>query len=79
VPTTGRFRLFEGQLRSLVAADARGTAWVVFVLFDEDRQPVDLRRMRPGTVLRLVNERSGWHKSGHEKGKQHKVPIKPVF
>lgn len=79
VPTAGRFRLFEGQLRSLVAADARGTAWVVFVLFDEDRQPVDMRRMRPSTVLRLVNERGGWHESGHQKGKQHKVPIEAVL
>ncbi|WP_089866818.1 hypothetical protein [Halogranum rubrum] len=58
---------------------ARGTAWVVFVLFDEDRTLTEMRRMRPSTLLRLVNERGGWHRSGREKGKQHKLPIESVF
>jgi len=80
VPTTGRVRLWEGQVRSLIASDARGTAWIDFVLLDEDRTPVDHRRMRPSTALRMVNERGGWNKSGHQsKGRQKKIPWTEVF
>lgn len=76
VDVAGRFRLWRSQVRSLLASDARGTAWIVFVLFDEDRTPVALKRMRPGTVSSLVDE---WNESGHEMGPQHKVPISEVF
>jgi hypothetical protein len=39
-----------------------------------------MQRRQPSTVLRLVNERGGWHRSGHgEMGRQHKLPIDVVF
>lgn len=80
VPTTGRVRLWEGQTRSLVSSDANGTAWIDFVLFDEDRTPTDHRRMKPGTVLKLVNSLGGWDAAGHdEKGRQKKIPWPAIF
>jgi hypothetical protein len=80
VPVTGRVRLWEGQVRSLVASDANGTAWIDFLLFDEDRTPQQHRRMKPGTVLKMVNELGGWDDAGHEeKGKQKKIPWPEVF
>jgi hypothetical protein len=79
-PAEGRFRVWEGQTRSLVASDARATAWYIFVLFDESAGMLRLRRMRPSTVSRIVDERGGWNESGHESmGRQHKIPIIEVF
>lgn len=82
-PADGRFRVWQGQLRSLInsrhAGDS-GTAWVAFVLFDEDQNPIRVRRLHPETVLRKVHDRGGWNTSGHEEmGKQHKLPIDEVF
>jgi hypothetical protein len=75
VATPGRFRLWRGQHRSLVASNARGTAWYVFVLFDEHGSLVDLRRMRPSTVGRIIRDTGGWARSGHPKGMQAKIPV----
>jgi hypothetical protein len=53
----GRYQLWEGQHVSLVRADASGTAWYVFVLYDRDGgEPLQMRRMRPSTVTTLVEE-----------------------
>lgn len=80
VPTTGRVRLWEGQVRSLIASDAQGTAWIDFVLFDKDRTPKEHRRMKPGTALKLVNELGGWDDASHEdKGRQKKIPWPEIF
>ncbi|TVT89295.1 hypothetical protein [Haloferax volcanii] len=81
VEVGGRFRLWEGQTRSLLNSDAQNTAWFVFVLLDENGSPVDHRRMRPSTVWSLVrDEFGGWDESGHrEMGRQQKVPIEAVF
>lgn len=81
-PADGRFRVWRGQIRSLInsrhAGDG-GTSWVAFVLFDGD-QPVDVRRMHAETVLRIVRDRGGWNRSGHEEwNEQAKLPIDTVF
>jgi len=48
----GRYRLWEDQHVSLVRADASGTAWYVFVLYDRDGgEPLRMRRMRPSDYL----------------------------
>ncbi|MBV0903924.1 hypothetical protein [Haloarcula salina] len=79
-PADGRFRVWEGQTRSLVASDAQGTAWYAFVLFDEDAGLLRIQRRRPSTVLSVVQERGGWNESGHESmGRQHKLPIETVI
>ena len=82
-PADGRFRVWQGQIRSLINsrhAGDDGTAWVAFVLFDEDGNPVRVRRLHPETVLRIVHDRGGWNTSGHEEmGRQHKLPIEAVF
>lgn len=76
----GRFRLWEDQIRSLRASDARGTAWVAFVLLDGGNV-VDLARKEPATVAKIVAERSGWNRAGHEKreGRQYKLPEYTIF
>lgn len=79
-PGDGRFRVWEGQTRSLVASDANGSAWYAFVLFDEDAGLLRIQRRRPSTVLGIVNERGGWNQSGHESmGRQHKLPWSEVL
>jgi len=79
-PADGRFRLWRAQLRSLLASDASGTAWVAFVLFDEDSGEVLVRRARPSTVSEWVAERGGWNESGHDEyDEQHKLPHSVVF
>jgi hypothetical protein len=76
----GRFRLFEGQTRSLLASDARGTAWYVFVLFDGEAGVLRMQRRRPSTVASTVRDRGGWNRSGHDsQGRQHKLPWSEVF
>lgn len=77
-PAKGRFRLRRDQLRSLRASDASGVAWVVFVLFDDEKGVVRMRRMKPATVQRtLVDE---WNRAGHSDFDfQHKVPFSQVF
>lgn len=81
VDVAGRFRVWRSQLRSLIASDAAGTAWVVFVVFDEDGAPIEARRMRPSTLRRIVvDDYGGWDASGHaEMGEQQKLPIEAVF
>ena len=72
-----RFRLWSDQHRSLVASDANGVAWYVFVTSGEDP-----RRVKPSTVTKWVNERGGWNKANHELrpgALQHKLPVSEVF
>lgn len=79
---TGRFRLWESQHRSLVASDAAGTAWYVFVLFDGSGGIVDTRRCRPSTVTQFVRSDGGsWNRAGHadRDGRQHKVHYSDIF
>lgn len=74
-PEPGRFRLWREQHVSLVASDANGTAWYIFVVFVESAGEIWIRRMRPSTVTRIVNERGGWNRSGHHRySQQHKIP-----
>lgn len=82
-PADGRFRLWADQHRSLLASDASGTAWYVFVLFD-DGSLVDVRRCRPSTVTRLVEDVGDgeWDLSGHvdrDGAEQQKLPWSEVF
>lgn len=83
VDVAGRFRVWKSQTRSLINSDAgRGnTAWMVFVVFDEDGVPIEARRMRPSTVWKIVVEEfDGWDASGHEDmGPQQKLPIDAIF
>jgi hypothetical protein len=81
VDVAGRFRLWRSQVRSLMSSDARGTAWIVFVVFDEDGVPIEARRMRPSTVWGIVvDEFGGWDASGHQdQGQQQKLPIDAIF
>jgi hypothetical protein len=79
-PARGRFRVWESQTRSLIASDAQATAWFAFVWFEEESGLLRIRRMRPSTVLRIVNETGGWAESGHESmGRQAKIDIGEVF
>lgn len=76
----GRFRVWKGQTRSLIASDAQGTAWYAFVLLDERDGVIRIQRRRPSTVQAIVDERGGWNESGHESmGPQHKLPIDEVI
>jgi len=79
--TGGRFRLWEGQVRSLVASDGQGTAWIAFVLLDQGGNVVDVQRRKPSTVLGLVNDRGGWNRAGHQErdDRQHKLPEEEVM
>lgn len=85
VPVDGRIRVWRSQLRSLLsAAGADGqTAWVVFVLLSEDREPLEVKRVRPSTVWSWVtDEMNGWDESGHSNpdlNKQQKLPLGLVF
>lgn len=79
-PGSGRFRVFEGQTRSLIASDGQATAWYSFVLMDEGAGVLRVRRARPSTVNRWVQDRGGWNNSGHQSmGRQHKLPHSVVF
>jgi len=79
--STGRFRLWEGQHRSLVASDAQATAWYAFVRLSQSGDVLDVQRRRPSTVTRLVRERGGWYDAGHEgkDGRQFKLAHDAVF
>jgi hypothetical protein len=77
----GRFRLWADQHRSLLSSSANGAAWYVFVLF-EDSGIRDIRRARPTTVTRLVQDvgNGQWDLSGHTRGEQQqKLPWTEVF
>jgi len=79
-PGDGRFRVWESQTRSLIASDAKATAWYAFVLFDEADGVLRIQRMQPSTVLSVVNERGGWNLSGHQSmGRQYKIPWTEIF
>lgn len=79
-PAAGRFRVRRDQHRSLTASDAQGTAWYIFVLFDEEAGEVVVQRRRPSTVRKIVEERGGWNDAGHEEfAYQHKLPIEEVL
>jgi len=79
--STGRYRLWEDQHRSLVASDASGTAWYGFVLLDDDGTVVDVQRRKPATVGAIVRDRGGWNQAGHSKreSRQHKLPWSEVI
>lgn len=87
VGVDGRFRVWKGQTRSLIAAaSSEGqTAWYVFVLLDADGGPLELRRVQPSTVWQWVTEEigtSGWDESGHEnpdRNLQQKLPYSVVY
>lgn len=80
VSEKGRFRLWRAQLRSLMASNAAGTAWVTFVLFDENDTILAVKRMKPSTVWSLVEDSGGWNESGHDSwGLQQKLAISDVF
>jgi len=81
-PGDGRFRVWDGQTRSLINSDSSPghTAWYTFVLFDEDAGVFRIRRAKPSTVNRWVQERGGWNESGHDSmGRQYKLPNEVVF
>lgn len=73
--STGRYRLWESQHRSLVASDAQATAWYAFVLLTRSGQVMAIQRRRPSTVTQLVNERGGWYDAEHTgmDGRQFKL------
>ncbi|WP_255195265.1 hypothetical protein [Halorarius litoreus] len=87
VDVAGRFRVWKGQTRSLIAASsAEGqTAWYVFVLLDADGGPLEIRRVKPSTVWRWATEEvgtGGWDESGHDnpdRNLQQKLPVDIVF
>lgn len=82
-PAGGRFRLRRDQLRSLQASingGGDGSAWVAFVLFDEEEGAAKVRRAKPSTVAGWIEDRGGWNESGHDDfQKQHKLPYSVVF
>lgn len=78
---SGRFRVWEGQHRSLVASDRRGTAWYWFVLFDPAGR-IQTRRVKPSTVTEIVKESGGWSESDHastEWDYEHRLEWDEVF
>jgi hypothetical protein len=76
----GRFRIYRNQMESLHSANARGTAWVVFVLVDMENREVSVRRTEPATVSNWISERGGWNGSGHSRREyEHKLPWPVVF
>lgn len=57
-----------------------GDHMYAFVLFDGGNGVLRIQRMKPSTVLSLVNERGGWNRSGHQSmGRQHKIPRTEIF
>lgn len=79
-PSTGRFRLWQDNHRSLAASNAQGTAWYAFVYLHERDGLIKIRRREPQTVTRIVHKRGGWDESGHERGeRQKKLPPSAVL
>lgn len=74
----GRFRLWRSQHQSLTSAEASGTAWYVFVLFESDGKLRDIRRMKPSTVTQEIDH---WNLAGHNEkiGRQYKLPWDRIF
>jgi hypothetical protein len=79
--STGRFRLWEDQHRSLEASDASGVAWYAFVLPSTDGSSLVVQRRKPRTVGRIIERRGGWNTSGHRtrRQRQHKLPWPEVI
>jgi len=77
----GRFRLWQAQHEKLLRADRNGTARYVFVLFDVSSRDVTARMKQqiPAYIGRSIGSRGGWNDSGHDMGKQYKLPIEAVF
>lgn len=77
----GRFRLFKPQHEALVRKDRSGSAFYVFLLFDISRkQPVaKVVRRNPADIGNVIAGRGGFNQSGHDSGRQHKLPISSVF
>lgn len=80
-PASGRFRLWQQQHEPLVEFDRDHVAWYVFVLytFRGDDVIALMKRRKPAKVGRQVGARGGWNRSGHPKGRQHKLPHSAVF
>jgi len=80
-PESGRFRLWKDQHEKLLRADRQGSAFYIFVLFAVSERPVTarLKRKNPADVGNMIGGRGGWYASGHNKGKQHKVPHAEIF
>ena len=78
---SAEFRLWETDHRSLVGSDAQGTAWYTFVLFSKRDGLQEVRRMKPSTVTKIVQEFGGWNESGHrdKNSRQVKLPQELVM
>lgn len=75
-----RFRVWEDQQNSLASAHGQNAAWVHFLIVTDNGNVVDYRRVEAPTVTKIVRERGGWNKSGHDRGqRQHKLPEGDVF
>jgi len=77
----GRFRLWKEQHEKLLRFDRKTTARYVFVLFDvSERTPTAyMKQQIPAHIGRSIGARGGWYDSGHNMGKQYKLPIDAVF
>ena len=78
----GRFRIVQSNHRSLSISGGHNAAWYVFVILSDGNPPIPtkMRRVKPQTVTRIINDRGGWNKSGHRAyDKEHKIPVKEVF
>lgn len=73
---SGRFRLWEDQHRSLVAAEGADgqTAYYGFVVLEENGEVQNVVRRRPTTVTKIVD--GEWNRADHSEreGRQHKIP-----
>lgn len=79
-PAKGRFRLWEDNHRSLASSAGQNAAWYVFVLWHERDGLIKMRRRKPQTVTRIIDERGGWNESGHRRdARQVKLPISSVM
>ena len=79
--TRGRFRLWKPQHSRMTRKDREDTARYGFVLFDVSERPVVARLLlkQPATIGRLIAGRGGFNRSGHQKGKQIKLPYSALF
>lgn len=80
--SSGRFRLWESDHRSLVGSDTGGVAWYAFVLFDGKGGIVDVVRRKPSTVTTIVRESGAWNEAGHQDkpgDRQLKIPYGRVM
>jgi hypothetical protein len=77
----GRFRLWKDQHEKLVRKDRNGSARYIFVLFDVSSRPVTARMVtrEPAHIGNVIAGRGGWNQSGHQSGKQHKLPFDTVM